>query len=203
MLEETVDPQDKVEAPVQPEEQSQEPENQAEAPQEPKDTHVPLAALQKERKRRQELEYENQLLKDQYLKPAPQVDDDSKYEPVTKGDLGKHSDELLRTFEEKTWVKNNPEKAQRVNEYLEEFLKQKPYLAQALKAAPNRYEEAWELMNALTPKQQAQLKPQPQKREAPASPSSVPKAAAMNQALDLMSMSDSEYLTWRKSQKKA
>ena len=200
MIEETVDPQETVEAPVQQEEQVH--EDQVEAQPEPKDTHVPLAALQKERKRRQELEYENQLLKDQYLKPAPPVDDDSKYEPVTKGDLGQHSSEIMRAVEEKYWVKNNPEKAQRVNEHLEEFLKQKPHLAQALKAAPNRYEEAWELMNALTPKQQAQLKPQPQKREAPGSPSSIPKAAAMNQAIDLMSMSDSEYLAWRKTQKK-
>ena len=169
-----------------------------------KETQVPLAALQKERKKRQELEYENQLLKDQYVnRVVPPVDDGSQYETVTRADLGRHSEELVRALEEKHWVKHNAEKAQMVNERLSEFLKQKPYLAEALKNAPNRYEEAWELMNALTPKQQNALtKPAPQKREGPGAVNTAPKAAAMNQAVDLMAMSDTEFYAWRKAQKR-
>ena len=58
------------------------------------------------------------------------------------------------------------------------------------------------LMEALTPKQQAALKPQSAKREAPGSPVGVPKAAGVNQAVDLMAMSDSEYTAWRASKKR-
>jgi hypothetical protein len=71
-----------------------------------------------------------------------------------------------------------------------------------LKYAPNRWEEAWELMSALTPKQQQQLKTNPVKRDAPGAPTGVPKAAAINQAVDVMSMSDAEFSTWRQSQRK-
>lgn len=170
-------------------------------PIEQKETHVPLSALQKERKRRQELEYENQFLKEQNKQSAP-VEDDSQYESVTKADLKQHSRQIERAIEEKSWIKNNPEKAQRVDQDLEDFLRQKPHLASALRDSPNRYEEAWALMNALSPKQQQKMKAAPPKREAPGSPNNIPKAAAMDQAVDLMSMSDSEYLSWRKAQKK-
>lgn len=162
--------------------------------------HVPLSALQKERRKRQELELELQYAREQQRKAVEP--DENQYESVTKADLGKNNNEILRQVEEKFWIKNNPEKYQRLNENLEEFLRQKPHLAEALKHAPNRWEEAWELMNALTPKQQQQLKANPVKKDAPGSPSSVPKAAAINQAVDVMSMSDAEFASWRQSQKK-
>lgn len=162
--------------------------------------HVPLSALQKERRKRQELELELQYAREQQRKAVEP--DESQYESVTRADLGKNNNDILRQVEEKFWIKNNPEKYQRLNENLEEFLRQKPHLAEALKHAPNRWEEAWELMNALTPKQQQQLKANPVKKDAPGSPSSVPKAAAINQAVDVMSMSDAEFASWRQSQKK-
>lgn len=197
MQEETVEPQQDI---VQ-EAQLEQPIQEVQEPVDQKETHVPLFALQKERKKRQELEYENQLLKEQFKSSVPK-EDDSQYESVTRADLKQYSLEIERAIEEKSWIKNNPEKAQKVDSNLEEFLRQKPHLAKALKYSPNRYEEAWELMSALTPKQQQQLKPATQKREPPGSPNNAPKAAAMNQAVDVMSMSDSEYLSWRKAQKR-
>jgi hypothetical protein len=170
-----------------------------------KEQHVPLSALQKERRKRQELEMELKWHKEQaQAKPAPAPEpDDSRYEAATKEDLGKTQNQIIRAVEERKWIKENPERAEEVNEKLAEFLKQRPNLAAAIEGATNRYEEAWELMDKLTPKQKMALKPAAVvKKDAPGSPGSVPKAAALNQAVDVMTMTDSEFESWRQSQRK-
>lgn len=173
---------------------------------------VPLSALQEERKRRQEerkrreeVEKELQWERNRkYEVPALKPEEDtSKYESATREDLLRAQEESIRIMEERHWIKNNPEKYEKLNENLPQFLKQRPNLAAAINSASNRYEEAYTLMEALTPKQQQQLKQASSpKKEAPNGPSSVPKAAAMNQAVDVMSMSDSEFSAWRQSQKR-
>jgi len=169
-------------------------------------TKVPLSALQKERRKRQELELELQWEKQNNQKhsvQSPPPEDTSKYESATREDLSKAQEEAMRAFEEKMWIKQNPEKYEKINEQLPTFLKQRPNLASAINAAGNRYEEAFTLMEALTPKQQQTLtKAATPKKEAPGAPTSVPKVTAMNQAVDVMTMSDSEFSAWRKSQKK-
>lgn len=172
-------------------------------------THVPLSALQKERKKRQELEQElqwerNRARAEAQAQQKPQEEDNSRYESATKEDLTRSQDEAIRIIEEKLWIKSNPEKYEKINEFLPQFLKQRPNLAPAINAAQNRYEEAYTLMEALTPKQQQQIRTAPQqpKKEAPGSPGSVPKAASLNQAVDVMSMSDAEFAAWRQSQRK-
>ena len=171
-----------------------------------KEERVPLSALQKERKKRQEAEEELKVYRDrqlQEMKSKPPVEDDSRYESATKEDLGKSQQQIIRAVEERNWIKQNPEKAESVNEKLAEFLKQRPNLASAIEGATNRYEEAWELMDKLTPKQKAALKPaNAAKKDAPGNPAGVPKAAALNQAVDVMHMSDSEFAAWRQSQRK-
>lgn len=184
-------------------------ENQ-EVPPEPVEQQVPLSALQKERKKRQEAEQRAKLYEDiqaqqlrerQQANPTPEPED--QYEAVTKADLGKSQRELMRQVDERSWLRENPEKAAEVNEKLTEFLKQRPNLVPAIEAAQNRYEEAWMLMNALTPKQKAALKPAPTaKKDSPGSPAAVSKAAGMNQSIDCMSMTDSEFNAWRQQQRK-
>lgn len=170
---------------------------------EPAEKQVPLSALQKERRKRQELEMQIEWERQQRQPPKPEPEEDnSRYESATKEDLGKSQQEIVRIIEEKSWVKNNPDKYEKVNEYLPQFLKQRPNLAYAINSATNRYEEAWTLMEALTPKQQQALKPAAPKKDAPNSPSSIPKAAALNQVSDVMSMTDQEFASWRQSQKK-
>ena len=184
-------------------------QQEAEAPsqqEQAREERVPLSALQKERKKRQELEQELRWHKEQMMQQkaaqAPPEPDESLFEAATKEDLGKSQQQIIRAVEERSWIKNNPERAQEVNEKLAEFLKQRPNLASAIEGAPNRYEEAWELMDKLTPKQKAALRPAPLKKDAPGSPAAVPKAAALNQAVDVMNMSDSEFNAWRQSQRK-
>lgn len=170
-----------------------------------KEQHVPLSALQKERKKRQEIEQELRWHKEQMQQKTaqPQVPDDSIYEAATKEDLGKSQQQTIRAVEERYWIKNNPEKAEEVNTKLTEFLKQRPNLASAIESSTNRYEEAWELMDKLTPKQKAALRPNASaKKDTPGSPGSVPKAAAINQAVDVMSMSDSEFAVYRQSKRR-
>lgn len=170
----------------------------------PQEERVPLSALQKERRKRQEMEQELRWHKEQMMasrQPAPEPDE-TLYEAATKEDLGKAEQKIVRSVEERTWIRQNPEKVSDINEKLAEFLKQRPHLASAIENAPNRYEEAWELMDKLTPKQKAALRPAPPRRDAPGNPAAIPKAAAMNQSLDVMSMTDSEFNAWRNSQRK-
>jgi len=177
------------------------------------ETRVPLSALQKERRKRQDAEariqraeIETQYLKEQYSKQPPEVaeEDYSLEESVTKGDLNATTKqtkaEIKREITEDLWVKANAEKAEYVTEHLDNFLAKKPNLTSAIQGANNRYEEAWLLINALSPKQRKEVT-QPRKKVAPNSPSTIPKASSINEVTDVMSMSDEEYRTWRRSKR--
>jgi hypothetical protein len=183
----------------------QEDNDQAERPDK---TMVPLSALQKLREKKKELElelqWERQRNAQQAQAPAkPPEDDNSRYESATREDLSRAQQESLRIMEERLWIKQNPEKYEKVNEYLPQFLKQRPNLASAITQASNRYEEAYELMDKLTPKQQQQLAKAPiPKKEAPNAPGGVPKAAMLNEAVDVMSMNDTEFAAWRATKRK-
>ncbi len=183
---------------AEPQEQNQEAET--------KEERVPLSALQKERRKRQEAEQELKVYRDHQLnsvKAKPVEEDESRFESATKGDLGKTKEEIIRAVEERNWIKQNPERYEEVNEKLAAFLKQRPNLASAIDGASNRFEEAWELMDKLSPKQKASLTVKsPLKKDAPGSPSGMPKAAALNQAVDVMSMSESEFAAYREAKRK-
>ena len=177
----------------------------------PREEHVPLSAHIKERRKRQEIEQELRWYKEQAMRqqPAQAVPepDESLQEPVIREDLGKFKkdfkQEVKREFFEDQWKTQNPEKLSEINEKLQEFLKQRPHLVRAIEDAPNRFEEAWTLMDALSPKQKIALRPAATvKKDAPGNPAGMPKAAAMNQGIDVMIMSDSEFNAWRNSQRK-
>jgi len=179
---------------------------QEEVAEEQKEQNVPLHAHLKERKRRQDAEekvryYEQKEVQKQQQSQSQESEED-RYMPVTKEELSKREVQLLRAIDEKRWIKDNPEKAQAVNERLTEFLKQKPNLVSAIESSSNRYEEAWELMDKLSPRSLASTKPPVlAQKQAPGSPSSVPKAAGMNQAIDLMNMTDDEFRAYRNSKR--
>jgi len=174
----------------------------------PKKTMIPLSVAQKLREQKRELELELQWERQRNAQAnaaaqKPPEEDNSRYESATKEDLIRSREESIRDFEERQWIKNNPEKKQRIDEQLPQFLKQRPNLASAINSATNRYEEAYELMDKLTPKQQQQLaKVATPKKEAPNAPGGVPKAAALNEAVDIMGMNDTEFAAWRASKKK-
>jgi len=188
----------------EPQAQEQHAETQAAPPQE---EHVPLSALQKERRKRQESERELQWFKEQQMRqmqaqqPAEEPEEDQA--PVSRKELVNVERRAVQKVLETTWIAQNPEKANDINDKLSEFLKQRPHLARAIEDAPNRYEEAWTLMDALTPKQKAALRPAPLvKKDAPGNPAALPKAHGINQNADVMAMDDKEFNAWRQSQRK-
>ena len=207
MEEEVVSPQEEQEVVEQVVEGMQEVSEQHEQEsREVEEKQVPLSALQKMRKRAQEAEMRAEIL-EKYQRQQPKQqepeEDLRRYESATIADLERVQEQSVRIAEERFWIRQNQERYEYVNENLDKFLKQRPNLAHAINSASNRYEEAWTLMEALSPKQRKQMvAPSPVKKEAPNSPSGVPKAAAMNQAVDLMSMSDKEFAEWRSSQKR-
>jgi hypothetical protein len=153
-----------------------------------------------------ELQWEKQermRLQQQPQAQKPPEEDNSRFESATREELRNSQEEAVRIIEERLWIKQNPEKYERVKDQLPQFLKQRPNLVSAINQATNRYEEAHTLMDALTPKQQQQLvKAATPKKEAPNAPGGVPKAAALNDAVDVMSMTDSEFAAWRNAKKR-
>lgn len=201
----TAEPIEQIMDQVEADTTAQESNDQVEAPEK---TMVPLSALQKLRDKKKELELELQWERQRNAQQAqtiqkPAEEDNSRYESATREDLSRSQEEIVRIVEEKRWIKENPEKYERVNEFLPQFLKQRPNLASAINLAANRYEEAYELMDKLSPKQQQQIRQAAQpKKQAPNAPGGVPKAAALNDAVDVMNMSDTEFAAWRASKKK-
>src|SRR5690349_14448887 len=94
-------------------------------------TMVPLSALQKVREKKKELELELQWERQrnaQFMQAqqSPPEEDNSRYESATKEEVMNSQEETLRLVEERLWIRNNPEKYERVNELLPQFLKQRP-----------------------------------------------------------------------------
>lgn len=207
MTEENPEPQpsettEPVEAPVEAgSEQGNQQVEAQDASTEEQEKTVPLSAHIKQRKKLQQIQEELEYYKKRETEqPKAEEEDYSRYESVTRDELGKYQFETIRAVREGDWAEHHPERMAIVEAELEDFLKQRPNLGPAINSAPNRYKEAWELMQALSPKKTA-TKQAPAK-QAPGSPGSVPKAAALNEAIDLMSMSDSEYQQWAKSKRK-
>lgn len=174
-------------------------------------TMIPLSVAQKLREKKKELELELQwerqerqrLMQSQTVQTPKEDEDHSRYESATREDVLNAQEQAVRMIEERLWIKSNPEKYEKINAFLPQFLKQRPNLASAINSAQNRYEEAYTLMEALTPKQQQQIVKSAQpKKEAPNSPAGVPKAASLNQAVDVMTMTDAEFTKWRQEQKR-
>jgi hypothetical protein len=160
---------------------------------------VPISVLQKERKKRQQaqqkLEYYENLQKQE-----KQEEDYTKYESITKGEIGEIGKKLKRDIREEDWANEYPDRSSYIKDNLEEFLTKRPNLALAIEHSNNRLEEAWELMSRFESKKTApRASP---KRDAPLSPSSVPKSAGLNEAVDVMGMSDAEFKRYRESKRR-
>jgi hypothetical protein len=189
-------------------EQKEAPEEQPEREEQEftQEKQVPLSALQKERKKRQEAELKAQWLEEQQNKKTA-VDaepDNSRYESATREDLSMSEAKIIRKVEERKWIKDNEEKFEKVQSELEEFLNQRPHLRSAINDAPNRYEEAYTLMTALNPKTQTRQQPVKgaAQKTAPISTARMPKSSSMGEGVDVMTMSDTEFKAWRQSKKR-
>jgi len=198
--------------PVVTQEVTQEEANIPEVQQEEEVQQVPLKTLQKERRKRQDLEAKTKLLEEQMTKLMTQgrqepVDDSARYETVTRGDLDNQRSvdkaEIIRTVREEEWKEKNTQHAAYIDEHLQDLLDEKPHLAYAISNSKNRYQEAWDQLrgHGKLPVTREEEKREPIKRAvAPNSPANVSKSAGVSQTVDVMNMNDREFAEWRSKQ---
>ena len=113
-------------------------------------TMVPLAALQAERRKRQEYETRNKVYEDLLAKksePEPlQVEEDPEA-LVTKSSFQQEKALAKREILEQVYQDMNPDAVQKINTYLKPILDKKPWLASTLDNAVNRLARANEIVD--------------------------------------------------------
>lgn len=135
---------------------------------------VPLEALEAERRKRQDLEAHNRAMQEMMLKKAPEPieDEEDDEEYITKAELKKRIKDATfgnkREVLEESFCTSNPQAVELITTHLENIIKRKPWLAQTIESAPNRYARAYEIVQDYMPKE----------KEAPASRFSTPQADA-------------------------
>jgi hypothetical protein len=124
-------------------------ESQDEHQEEPK--MVPLAALQAERRKRQELETRNKVYEDLMSKQSPsrepEEDEEDPEALVTRSSFREEKALTKREILEQVYQDMNPEAVQKINTYLKPILDKKPWLAATLDNAVNRLARANEIVN--------------------------------------------------------
>lgn len=124
---------------------------------------VPLEALEAERKKRQEYEtrvrvYEEMMQRSKQ-EPAAQEPEEDEEELVSRGDLKKFRDHLTkeqffvlkRDISEETFKETHPEAIKEINAHLKDILERKPWLAETIEKATNRYARAYEIVQDYKP----------------------------------------------------
>ena len=137
---------------------------------------VPLEALEAERRKRQDLEAQNRALQELMTKskaPEKVEEEDDEDEFITKAEMKKRLDKVTfaqkREMLEEAFCDSKPEAVELINAHLEQIIKRKPWLAQTIESAPNRYARAYEIVQDYMPKDE---------KSAPASKFSRPQAEA-------------------------
>jgi hypothetical protein len=109
---------------------------------------VPLAALQAERRKRQELETRNKVYEEMMAKKTePEEEEEDPDALVTKGAFRDEKALTKREILEQVYQDMNPEAVQKINTYLKPILDKKPWLAATLDTAVNRLARANEIVD--------------------------------------------------------
>lgn len=130
--------------------------DQQQVAEQPQQRMVPLEALEAERHKRQELEaYNKALLEIHGKKSEPEQSDDSDDDEfITKAELKRRLSTMghdqRREIMEEAFCTSNPQAVELINRNLEEIVKKRPWLAQVIEAAPNRYARAYEIVQDYT-----------------------------------------------------
>ncbi len=109
---------------------------------------VPLAALQAERRKRQEYETRTKVYEDllaQKNAPTEQVEEDPEA-LLTKSSFQEEKALTKREILEQVYQDMNPEAVQKINTYLKPILDKKPWLAATIDNAVNRLSRANEIV---------------------------------------------------------
>lgn len=111
---------------------------------------VPLAALQAERRKRQEFETRTKVYEELMAKNAQQQPEEEEEDPealVTKSSFKQEKALTKREILEQVYQDMNPEAVQKINTYLKPILDKKPWLAATLDTAVNRLARANEIVD--------------------------------------------------------
>lgn len=113
-------------------------------------TMVPLAALQAERRKRQELETRAKVYEEMMAKKAPEGEPEPEDDPealITKASFREEKALTKREILEQVYQDMNPGAVQKINTYLKPILDKKPWLAATLDNAVNRLARANEIVD--------------------------------------------------------
>lgn len=194
--------EEKVEAVAeQPQDQAQEHANDQ---QQEEDKQVPLKALQAERRKRQEAEYQSKWLQEQLqtVQTAPQTQQEPEDgdELLTKSDFSRMTQSQLVEFKrqtlEESFLEQNPNAMEAIETELPEILKKKPWLAHAINNSKNRYATAFEVIKDYKPKNDNVRNRIAENSSKPGSPATVGKGGTL--AKDFGKMSNTEFREYRK-----
>lgn len=110
---------------------------------------VPLAALQAERRKRQEFETRTKVYEELMAKNAqqPEEEEEDPEALVTKSSFKQEKALTKREILEQVYQDMNPEAVQKINTYLKPILDKKPWLAATLDTAVNRLARANEIVD--------------------------------------------------------
>lgn len=111
---------------------------------------VPLAALQAERRKRQEHETRNKVYEDLLAKKNAHVEELPEEDPealLTKSSFNEGTALTKREILEQVYQDMNPGAIQKINTYLKPILDKKPWLASTLDNAQNRLARANEIVD--------------------------------------------------------
>lgn len=119
---------------------------------------VPLEALEAERKRRQEAELQIRL-KEELEKKAKEIEPEDGDELVNRNELRQFHQKLTREelavlkreIAEETFKDTQPDAIKAINTHLKEILEKRPWLAESISNAPNRYARAYEIVTDYVP----------------------------------------------------
>ncbi len=109
---------------------------------------VPLAALQAERKKRQEYETRTKVYEDMIAKQNAQPQEEEDPEALlTKSSFQEEKALTKREILEQVYQDMNPDAVQKINTYLKPILDKKPWLASTIDNAVNRLARANEIVD--------------------------------------------------------
>lgn len=110
---------------------------------------VPLAALQAERRKRQDIEAKAYVYQQQLLQKQSKEEDEPEEDPhalVEKGAFKQATQITKREILEEVFLDANPMALQEIDNFLKPILEKKPWLAESVDRATNRYARAYEII---------------------------------------------------------
>lgn len=175
---------------------------------------VPLEALEAERRKRQELEYQVMMMQQQTqqkLKEQEEDDDDFVSKAELKRRIAEATNSSKREVLEQAFCDANPAALDQINSHLEDIIKRKPWLAKVIDESPNRFARAYEIVQDYMPQPQSKAPAQRfsdpradaqraiQNSQKPRNPSTISKGQNLNGADYLKSIAGtSEFRDYRK-----